>query len=63
MLKKISKIENANKISKDSQSKINGGFGLVIGCYGNDQQSCNPRSGCQWYGCYCGPNYPHIAPC
>jgi len=18
---------------------------------------------CVWYGCYCGPNYPHIAPC
>ena len=62
MLKKISQIKNVSKISKNSQSQINGGFVFVNSCSSNSQRDCNHSNGCQWFGCYCGPNTPHIGP-
>ncbi|MDY8136811.1 hypothetical protein [Aquimarina sp. 2201CG5-10] len=65
MLKKLGNIKNVTKISKASQSKIQGGnFGFGGSCFSHtSSQGCSSQRGCQWYGCYCGPNYPHIAPC
>ncbi|WP_299107118.1 hypothetical protein [uncultured Tenacibaculum sp.] len=50
-------------LNKTEQKNINGGF-FTNNCFDiTDSSSCNRKRGCQWYGCYCGPNSPHFAPC
>ena len=50
-------------LNKAEQKSINGGFGSSY-CFGIlDQNTCDNSKSCNWYGCYCGPTYPHIAPC
>ena len=50
-------------LDKTEQKQINGGFGFS-NCFDiPDQNSCDYTLGCNWYGCYCGPTYPHTAPC
>ena len=57
-------------LSRSEMKSINGGFGLGPGpgssCFTiTNSFTCTNQTNnqCTWYGCYCGPNYPHIAPC
>jgi hypothetical protein len=55
-------------LQKKEQQQINGGFGSS-NCFSiTTSYECVRAFGCNWYGCsgsgsYCGPNYPHLAPC
>ena len=63
-MKKLLKISDISLLSKKEQKEIHGGNKMNGSCfaYGNPQE-CGNQRGCQWFGCYCGPNYPHLAPC
>ena len=65
MIKKILNVKEITILSKNEQKSIAGGrTALDESCYEiNNATDCNARRDCQWFGCYCGPNYPHIAPC
>jgi hypothetical protein len=50
-------------LNKKEQQQIHGGFGFGSCFQIQDETVCGRRLDCSWYGCYCGPQYPHIAPC
>ena len=68
MLKKIMKLDGVQALSKNELKSIKGGFSIGPSsfCFNiTDSFACTNQTNnqCTWYGCYCGPNYPHIAPC
>ena len=51
---------------KEQKDILGGGHPLQqdpSGCIYLNEINCNNHPTCIWHGCYCGPNYPHIAPC
>jgi hypothetical protein len=49
-------------LQRKEQKQINGGTNT--NCLSIDNEfECNNTRTCQWSGCYCAPNYPHLAPC
>jgi len=58
-------------LRKKEQKQIIGGYKQIIGSLGpssecwaiSDSTECYRAQGCNYFGCYCGPIYPHIAPC
>ena len=67
---KKSLIDLGRVLQKSEQKQIKGGgLGPDLNpfrggrCTVDTSAACNNISGCAWYGCYCGPTYPHIAPC
>ena len=63
-MKNILNIENVYCLSKNEQKNVHGGNKISESCFAfENPQECGNQSGCQWFGCYCGPTYPHIAPC
>ena len=63
-MKNILNIENVSCLSKKEQKNVHGGNKMSGSCFAyENQQECDNQRECQWFGCYCGPTYPHVAPC